>query len=528
MSLNNEQIEKLKRIKEDTIFCAKNFFKIRIKEGKKEGAIEPLVLNQAQAYIHECLEKQLKETGRVRAVILKGRQQGCSTYIAARFFHRVIFNSGIKAFILAHREDATSNLYSLVDRYYNHLPDIFKLKKIEDNAKKLTFQNDSGYGVGTSGAGEVGRSDTIQLLHMSEAAFYENADKLIAGIMQTVPGNGTEIIVESTANGTSGIGSMFHSMCMEAQAGSNGFELIFIPWFWQPEYREKITKEIIWEEEEKLYQQRYKLDDEQMLWRRNKISLMNSTFKQTGISGKEKFRQEYPATVREAFDSTNIGKFINEKYIEKALLAEVPKQRNRIIVGLDVAGSGEDRTVFSFRRGREHFRTEVYKKWETSAIVGRAVQILREFNCYMIIDKGYNPGVYDTLIELGWEHRVFGVHFGQTADNPDKYKNKRAEMYDRLREWLEDEPVKIQNDEELEKELLAIERKPPDSNGRLVLVSKEELKANKKINMSTDLADALCLTFAYLFATYEELDEEDRSDHDENRTFNNPYSKTGY
>jgi hypothetical protein len=510
-NLTSAQIDNLKRLKSDFKFCAENLFRIRT----KDGAIESFKLNKAQLYIHERLEKQLAEQGKVRAIILKGRQQGCSTLVAARFFHKVLFNSGQKAFILAHREDATTNLYSLVERYYSNLPDFFQLKKIEDNAKRLTFQNDSGYGVGTAGSGEIGRSDTIQALHMSEASFYENDHKLIAGIMQTVPNKNTEIIIESTANGK---GNMFHAMVMDAMQGKNGFELIFIPWFWQDEYREKIITPFELNEEEKICKEKYNLDDEQMLWRRNTISVMDSARKKTGISGLDKFRQEYPCSVREAFEGSMIGKFFDSAKIAKAQLADILKQHNKIIVGLDVAGSSHtgDRTVFSFRNARHHFKTETYRGYDTSAIIGRAVEILRKYNCYIIVDKGYNPGVYDGLINLGWGSKVFGVHFGQTADNPDKYKNKRAEMYDRLREWLDDEPVKIEDDEELEIELLAIERKPPDANGRLILVSKDELKENKeKLGFSPDKADALALTFAYLLATYEDLDEEDREDFEE-------------
>jgi transcriptional regulator with XRE-family HTH domain len=54
----------------------------------KSGAIEPLVFNRAQRHIHAALEAQRENLGRVRALILKGRQQGCSTYIGGRYYHR--------------------------------------------------------------------------------------------------------------------------------------------------------------------------------------------------------------------------------------------------------------------------------------------------------------------------------------------------------------------------------------------------------------------------------------------------------
>jgi len=62
------------KLKEDFHYYARSCLKIRLKSGK----VIPFILNSAQRYIHEKLEEQYKKTGKVRAVILKGRQQGCS------------------------------------------------------------------------------------------------------------------------------------------------------------------------------------------------------------------------------------------------------------------------------------------------------------------------------------------------------------------------------------------------------------------------------------------------------------------
>jgi hypothetical protein len=103
----------------DFQFFAEHFFKIRTKTGE----IKPFVLNKAQLYIHDRLQKQLAENGKVRAVILKGRQQGCSTFIQARYFHKTITNRGIKTFILTHEAEATKNLFEMTKRYYEYLPE---------------------------------------------------------------------------------------------------------------------------------------------------------------------------------------------------------------------------------------------------------------------------------------------------------------------------------------------------------------------------------------------------------------------
>ncbi len=80
-------------------------------------------------------------------------------------------------------------------------------------------------------------------------------------------------------------------------------------------------------------------------------------------------------------------------------------------------------------------------------------------------------------------------------------------MWDRMRKWFEDKPVKIEDDEELQIELTCVGRRPPDSLGRLLLQKKEEIR--KEIGVSPDKADALALTFAFMVATYQDIDERD-------------------
>lgn len=71
--INKDLIEYYKRCHDDLIFYCRNEVKIRT----KKGSVEPLILNRAQSYIHDKLEEQKAKTGKVRAIILKARQQGC-------------------------------------------------------------------------------------------------------------------------------------------------------------------------------------------------------------------------------------------------------------------------------------------------------------------------------------------------------------------------------------------------------------------------------------------------------------------
>jgi hypothetical protein len=265
--LTEKDISRLRDPDCDLVTFAERCLKIRT----KAGGIKPLVLNRPQTFLHERLEEQRRKTGKVRALILKGRQEGCSTYVEARFYKHVIQNHGVRAFILTHALDATSNLFEMAERYHEHCPGAIKSALGAANAKELHFPTlDSGYKVGTAGAKAVGRSSTIQLFHGSEVAFWPNAQEHAAGILEAIAdAPGTEIILESTANG---IGGFFHEKWQAAERGDGDFAAIFIPWFWMQDYTRPVPEGGLRLSAEDIeYQQAHGLTDEQMSWRQAKI-----------------------------------------------------------------------------------------------------------------------------------------------------------------------------------------------------------------------------------------------------------------
>src|SRR4051794_21301514 len=274
-------------LRQDYEFYARNCLKIRT----KSGSIEPLVFNRVQRYIHARLQDQRQQTGRVRALILKGRQQGCSTYVGGRFYHRTTMRKGLRTFILTHEDAATQNLFEMVNRFHEHCPAPVKPSTGAANAKELFFDRlDSGYKIGTAGTRGVGRSSTLQLFHGSEVAFWPNAESHAAGVMQALADeDGTEAILESTANG---VGNFFHLKWSDAERGIGEFIPVFVPWYWQEEYRKPPPDGFFMDEEEQEYAALYRLTDEQMAWRRGKIIELKDA---------ALFKQEYPATAAEAF-----------------------------------------------------------------------------------------------------------------------------------------------------------------------------------------------------------------------------------
>lgn len=197
---------------------------------KRTNLLVPFVFNRAQRYLHERLEKQYKERGLIRAVILKGRKLGCTTYVQARFWHKTNFNKYLSAYVLSHQAESTLKIFEIAQRFRDNLPAPFKIPLDKDTEKAMVMATGSSYTVGTAGSSEIGRGLTVRLLHGSEVAFFENADQISTGLMQAVADvPGTEIIFESTANGP---GGFFYNLVMNAIAKKNGFDFIFLPWYW--------------------------------------------------------------------------------------------------------------------------------------------------------------------------------------------------------------------------------------------------------------------------------------------------------
>lgn len=475
------------KLRDEFKHYAKKCLRIRT----KSGDVIPLELNRAQEHLHERLEQQIKEKGNVRALVLKGRQQGASTYIGARFYHKSTHNKGQRVFILTHEQDATDNLFEMVNRYHEYCPELVKPHTGASNAKELDFDLlDSSYRVGTAGSKAVGRSQTLQLFHASEYAFWPNADQHAAGILQAVPDlPGTEIIKESTANG---MGNKFHEEWQKAEAGLSEYEAIFIPWYWQDEYKREVPKDFTLSEQDDIYKSSYALTDEQMSWRANKISILGDLL----------FMQEYPATASEAFQLTG-----HDSYIPPALLLKARKNScdpfGPLVLGVDPSWGGEDRFSIAWRKGRVVQKIESKLKILPVDAANWIRQIIDEDKPDRVfIDVGGGGiGTVDILNSWGDPYRsiIKAINFGGSPQQVrDKEKggpaNRRAEMWMRSKVWLEDVgEAQIPDLDSLQADACAPGFKY-NMYGQLLIEAKQDMK--KRGMRSPDEWDAIALTFA--------------------------------
>jgi hypothetical protein len=387
---------------------------------------------------------------------------------------------------------------------------------------------DSGYRVGTAGTKGVGRSQTLQLFHGSEAAYWPNAETHIDGILQAVPDEpGTEIILESTANG---VGGLFYSMCKAAERGEGDYILIFLAWFRHEAYRRPPPEGWTPPEDFAEYAELHGLDRDQLYWAYAK----NREIAQS-ISGDPdkicwKFKREYPADAVEAFQTAGDATFINPEAVMRARKNRVkPDDQTPLVVGVDPARGGGDKTRIIDRQGRRlGGRVDfVMDTDDTMVVAGEVARVIQHVKpkAVFIDVTGLGAGVYDRLRELGYEDIVFGINFAQKASRADKFANKRAEMWDELREWLDDPAgVDIPDDDILHSELCALiwgkGATRFDSSGRLLLEAKEHIK--ERLGFSPDGGDAAALTFAFPVGAFDEAhwggtyDDWSNADHDRN------------
>lgn len=483
-------LQLLQKLKDDLPYFSRNFLIIK---SKTKGTIH-FVLNDIQLDFHFKIITRRRKGLPCKFVVVKARQLGLSTYIEARLFHRVLFEKAKNAFILGDKADTASSIFAMAKRYYDGLPQAFQIPLINNSSKMLAFNTDSLFRVGTAGADVIGRGTTNNFFHGSEVGFWKNASEIVSGILQTIPEDlDSEIFLESTTNGTTGDGLYFYEMANTGLDPKSEFQTIFYPWFRNKEYRKQLIEPIKYDDYEEFLVKTYGLDDEQLFWRRNK--LQNEFKKREHL-----FKQEYPSSLNEAF-LKNDNSLIPNEYLERARVNRgLTGNGMPIVIGVDPARSS-DRTIITIRQGRVVQKFYKFEKMDNVRLAGILLRLIHSINpARVFIDYGHGTGVYDILVAQGAGSIIELVQFGSAAYDSTKYMNRRAEMYDKGRDWfMQEGGVYIKDQEYIDeffKDLSIIpDLKVSDSNGRYSLEKKANIIKGTEID-STDFADSFMLTFA--------------------------------
>ena len=160
------------------ILNARTYIERFLKIRTKEGAVVPLVLNRPQERLYNAIQKQWRAGKPVRIIILKARQMGFSTLTEAIIFFLTVTAKYVESMIVAHKDEATANLFRMSKRFYDELPPALRPMQRASNAQELLFDRPAKYkgeaqGLGsrircaTAGGSGVGRSYTLKCLHLS-------------------------------------------------------------------------------------------------------------------------------------------------------------------------------------------------------------------------------------------------------------------------------------------------------------------------------------------------------------------------
>jgi len=164
-------------------------------------------------------------------IVLKSRQLGLSTLVAAYSVWLAIFQKEKNILVIATKLSVAQNFITKVKSMIKSLPKWLLLPEIiSNNKQQIQFNHGSSIkAIPTSE--DAGRSEALSLLIVDEAAFVRNFDTIWTGIYPTIS-TGGRVVILSTPNG---VGGQYYKLYTEAESGLNEFNAIKLPWDVHPE-----------------------------------------------------------------------------------------------------------------------------------------------------------------------------------------------------------------------------------------------------------------------------------------------------
>jgi hypothetical protein len=386
----------------------------------RDGYVRPLVANAAQWRFEERRGRQ--------NIVLKARQMGMTTWVAARFFLRTITNPGTLTLQVAHTREAAETIFRIVQRMWEELPEDMQqgpLVRSRSNAGQMVFpQIDSEYRVASAYDVGAGRGLSLQNLHCSEVSRWPgDAAMTLAGLRAALAPKG-ELVLESTPNGA--YGAFYDEWCggMDAGEDPNGLVRHFLPWWMEAAYVAAPVAPRAMTDEEAMLVGRYGLSREQIGFRRG----LERTY--GGLRS-----QEFAENPETCFRATGAC-FFDVEAIERRM-AEVncalstrragallvwfpPAVGCRYIVAVDSAGGGEEgdyaaAQVIDRETGLQC--AELQERLRPADLARVAVELAKEYHGALIAVERNNHGaavlayidkserysqVYCQGVEAGW------------------------------------------------------------------------------------------------------------------------------
>jgi hypothetical protein len=362
----------------------------------KRGRLVRLRPNRAQLeYGRRCTR---------RNIVVKARQLGITTYVAARFFIQTITRPGTLSVQVAHDQRSAEEIFRIVHRFHVNLAAAQKaVLTSRANVRQLVFPKlDSEYRVETAADPNAGRGLTIQNLHCSEVARWpRDALETLASLRAAVPPSG-EIVLESTPNGA---GGRFYEEWELAE--ENGYTRHFFPWWWEASYVEDASGLGELTEEEQKLAEKEGLSREQIAFRRKIRSSLR------GLAGQEFVEDAsecFLASGDCVFDSQAVeaqlkkcGEPLQRKDNGRLMIWFPPQAGREYIMGIDPAGGGTEgdyacAQVIERRTGMQC--AELHGHYGPQALALKAAELGKVYNHALLAVERNNHG-HGVLAYLG-------------------------------------------------------------------------------------------------------------------------------
>lgn len=326
------------------------------------------------------------------SIILKARQMGISTLVAGYSLWLMLFHKDKKVLVIATKQDVAKNLVTKVRYAHENLPKWLQNKTIEDNKLSLRFGNGSTIKAVASSP-DAGRSESLSLLILDEAAFIEYIDEIWGASQQTLA-TGGKCIALSTPNG---MGNWFHQMWVGSKEGVNKFNPINLHWSLHPDRGQE------WRDEQD------KILGKKLAGQECDCDFISSGH--TVIEGE----------ILKWYQDNQVKKPIEKRGRDSNIwLWEYPDYSQDYLITADVArGDGKDYSAFHIMEVESMRQIGSYKGKIETKDYGRLLNTIgREFNNALVVVENANIGwaVLQELIDLDYPNLFYSSRDMQVVD----------------------------------------------------------------------------------------------------------------
>lgn len=244
LEYNPEQLQELQKCSVDPIYFIKNYVKV---QHPKRGMI-PLILYDYQEDMIRCFQKNQF------SICLASRQVGKTTTSAAYLLWYACFFFDKTVLVASNKNENAMEMVFRIQKMYEEMPHWLKPGVKDFNKHMIAFDNGSRI-LSQATTETTGRGLAISKLFLDELCFVRAGIQfeMWTSISPTLA-TGGECIIASTPNGDS---DLFAELWRGAEAGTNGFVPVFVPWDAPPGRDEEFKRQQIGKIGERKFKQEY-------------------------------------------------------------------------------------------------------------------------------------------------------------------------------------------------------------------------------------------------------------------------------